>query len=1160
MSSNLPRITQKIFAENAGDNIGQFGSALSGTANRTGDIEAIQALPAWGQGWAGAVISERDYPPLEEMTGVQKVFSQQIAYILQKGMPEWDNGTTYFQNDMCRVGSMFYYSKTDNNTGNNPDTDKTNWGRWNPAEGTYANIDLSNLSSSGQAILDSKLNHTQVTNCILANNGAEITKQSYEGAAYVNNGCTVSEAEVVSGFGANNFILLNKTMTDSNTFVMTIPFKVNSTGGVQPLAAINNQDNCIQLDGGVLSLKYNGLELKGTVTVSTATQYYAILTRTETGYTLELKNSLEEESEVLDTINLTSTAGYFGGKSIYLGVDKSGNFLKGEINLAQLTITSGAEAYWNNTATSDFETVTLSGSLQVLMPNGRNADQTLKNVEQTITLNDVLLFNNSTDSSKTVLVKQDGEVMIRDFYAESDNAPEIPLNGIWFDTDNNIMYTQLNTYPNFINSGVIVENGVVSGFSEEDYLQLPEQYNLGGNWDITLAVTPASTTPTEPTQSTDATTPTDATSDTTPTEPTEATPCGLIGNIEVSGENYIPDGVGLIYDGAGSVTAVFRRADVYNVRKTVVLSTAYEVQKGTGETAEYGYVQTAGDEGSYVAADTQVYADSRFSTPLETAATDTWQYTGETQENTQTLDGYTKTAGSTLVPGETVIYSDANCTSVQGTASGTDYVYTGATSVSIIGTLTDTVTAGQENSVLLSYDGANYKLNQKTLASTDNIRNTITIPLGKALSTDGYFTGTINLNNSKFSFWTWNGVGEAIADLVPFVGGKIGSISIEQRTIVPNIEIKGTLANNNGIFSGFSNENMIIIPKTFSPGTEPWEMVFKVTTGTSFTKRQRIACSWNQDGGAACFFLSFGHGSEHFNNLWLDMRLTSEDTGASKLGTFEFQPGTTYWIKASFTGTRYIVAYSLSGEPDSYTNDIEISSTETLYVQDTGLVLGHTENLNNYQTEFFLGSIDLNKSYININGEPWWKWNALTQPTSTYIIGAAVIDKPLNLTFKQMVLDAIQNANPIGRPIFCLNGETLGNNEIWLEGATVSRTTYAELFAFYGTTYGEGDGSTTFELPDFRNRTLWGSDTFGYIEAGLPNITGWFRLCGTEKIAITSGAFVAGSVNEGMYGQGHENGLNPRVDFDASRANPIYGNTDTVQPPAIQVRVKTRYK
>lgn len=37
-------------------------------------------------------------------------------------------------------------------------------------------------------------------------------------------------------------------------------------------------------------------------------------------------------------------------------------------------------------------------------------------------------------------------------------------------------------------------------------------------------------------------------------------------------------------------------------------------------------------------------------------------------------------------------------------------------------------------------------------------------------------------------------------------------------------------------------------------------------------------------------------------------------------------------------------------------------------------------------------------------------------------------------------------------------------------GQTVSRTTYSDLFALIGTTYGSGDGSTTFNLPDFRNR------------------------------------------------------------------------------------------
>lgn len=44
------------------------------------------------------------------------------------------------------------------------------------------------------------------------------------------------------------------------------------------------------------------------------------------------------------------------------------------------------------------------------------------------------------------------------------------------------------------------------------------------------------------------------------------------------------------------------------------------------------------------------------------------------------------------------------------------------------------------------------------------------------------------------------------------------------------------------------------------------------------------------------------------------------------------------------------------------------------------------------------------------------------------------------------------------------------------DGATVSRTTYARLFDVVGTSFGEGNGSTTFHLPDFRGRFLRGKD------------------------------------------------------------------------------------
>lgn len=56
----------------------------------------------------------------------------------------------------------------------------------------------------------------------------------------------------------------------------------------------------------------------------------------------------------------------------------------------------------------------------------------------------------------------------------------------------------------------------------------------------------------------------------------------------------------------------------------------------------------------------------------------------------------------------------------------------------------------------------------------------------------------------------------------------------------------------------------------------------------------------------------------------------------------------------------------------------------------------------------------------------------------------------------------------------------------WLkaDGSVVSRTTYAALFAAIGTTYGAGDGSTTFKLPDLRGEFLRGWDDSRGIDSG----------------------------------------------------------------------------
>jgi microcystin-dependent protein len=55
-------------------------------------------------------------------------------------------------------------------------------------------------------------------------------------------------------------------------------------------------------------------------------------------------------------------------------------------------------------------------------------------------------------------------------------------------------------------------------------------------------------------------------------------------------------------------------------------------------------------------------------------------------------------------------------------------------------------------------------------------------------------------------------------------------------------------------------------------------------------------------------------------------------------------------------------------------------------------------------------------------------------------------------------------------------------------GQAVSRATYADLFAAIGTTYGAGDGSTTFNVPDLRGRVAAGKDDMG--GGGAGRITG----------------------------------------------------------------------
>lgn len=150
----------------------------------------------------------------------------------------------------------------------------------------------------------------------------------------------------------------------------------------------------------------------------------------------------------------------------------------------------------------------------------------------------------------------------------------------------------------------------------------------------------------------------------------------------------------------------------------------------------------------------------------------------------------------------------------------------------------------------------------------------------------------------------------------------------------------------------------------------------------------------------------------------------------------------------------------------------------------------------------------------------------------------------------------IVDSNPVGT-IIAVAYTGVPEGYMHCNGAAFNRTTYVNLFNKIGTTYGAGDGSTTFNLPNTVARFLEGGIGAGtYYEAGLPNITGNIS---AFKYSI-SGAFV-GSNNTSRYDGWNDNEDEYAVStsFDASRSNSIYGARTTVQPPAMTVIYCIKY-
>jgi len=107
--------------------------------------------------------------------------------------------------------------------------------------------------------------------------------------------------------------------------------------------------------------------------------------------------------------------------------------------------------------------------------------------------------------------------------------------------------------------------------------------------------------------------------------------------------------------------------------------------------------------------------------------------------------------------------------------------------------------------------------------------------------------------------------------------------------------------------------------------------------------------------------------------------------------------------------------------------------------------------------------------------------NILTQDGKTYgNVAARVLSQAT-------IMNTATDVAPLMPPgtIIMYGADSAPAGWLGCEGGTVSRTTYAALFAVIGTNFGAGDGSSTFTLPNFNDRVAAGKATnVGYSPSG----------------------------------------------------------------------------
>jgi len=275
--ARITRKNQKIFAGSASNN-GQFGSAQAGTKVLSSDLDTLQALTAFVNGWNDATISSQKLPTLEEMQALHYITTTQLAYLFQEGIPEYNAATEYHQYSIVKKPSTYeiYGSKTNTNTGNAlpSATDNTDW----QYLGNLADI----VNITGDDSFTTSYFHAQCQRATSTADG-NATSGSFQDRLLNTEvtDSTNSGAELNTGTGVNTF--------ETGTYIIRASCPAYQTDGHQS-KLYNITDAADALLGTTTYAQtamsgYTRSEIVGVLVVSGGPKTYKLQTRVQTSAT-----------------------------------------------------------------------------------------------------------------------------------------------------------------------------------------------------------------------------------------------------------------------------------------------------------------------------------------------------------------------------------------------------------------------------------------------------------------------------------------------------------------------------------------------------------------------------------------------------------------------------------------------------------------------------------------------------------------------------------------------------------------------------------------------------------------------------------------------------------------------------------------------------------